>query len=186
MHLIQRLEEYTRFSKGEIRECAQLELPDLQLRDFDFSPFDLNNSYFGGGSFFCCNFEKVYLSGSNFGGSKFVSCKFNCNELVKAEWDEVIMENMEIDSIMAFRATFCESTFRNIRIKNGDFKLCNFWSAKFDKVTFENCNFEQASFTDASFSEVVFKDCILPEKFPKEGLPKQGFYVKGRMSSDTQ
>jgi len=95
MNLAEKLELYTRFSKGENNGFSKLEVEDLELVNFDFKPYDLSNSYFGGVSFTSCDLRNVHMNGSNFGGSKFISSILTNNNIVKANWDNIEIYNLD-------------------------------------------------------------------------------------------
>lgn len=49
--IIDNLIKYTAYSKGEISLECDLHYEDIEIDEVDFSPYDLNNSYFGGVTF---------------------------------------------------------------------------------------------------------------------------------------
>lgn len=82
MNLKDNLIKYMKYSKGDLSKKCSLEYENINIIEFDFSKFDLNNSFFVGVNFERCDFSNVYLSGSNFGGSILKECilKGNINK----------------------------------------------------------------------------------------------------------
>lgn len=161
MELQKKLELYTKYLHGLDNNLSMLEIEDVELNEFDFTKYDLNNGYFGGVKFISCDFTNVYLSGSNFGGSQLNACILYNNSLVKAEWDDVTMSGMKVKSLNAFRSSFIFSKFVNCNCENSNFESCNFAGANFDNVIFEGCNFKDAYFNGCTFNNVIFKNCII-------------------------
>ena len=108
------------------------------------------------------------MNGSNFGGSKFISSILTNNNIVKANWDNIEIYNIDMDNINAFRTTFMESIFNNCKISQSNFESCNFWCSHLTNITFEECNFVDACFNDTVFDKVIFRKCFLPENFMKK------------------
>ena len=74
MDIYEKLDRYTKYSFGIIKEKCDLIYEDIELDKINFSKYDLNNSTFAGVVFKECDFSGVYLSGSFFGGSIFKQC----------------------------------------------------------------------------------------------------------------
>ncbi len=161
MNLVDLLEKYKKYANGDLTSACKLEVEDEVIKDFDFSKYDLNNSYFGGVQFCDCNFSNVYLSGSNFGGSSFIRCQFNNNELVKAEWDDVTISDTVISSLKSKRSSFMYGKFTNVKILGGTFEGCMFDNSSMDNVIFEKCKISSTSFDGCTFSNVTFIDCLI-------------------------
>lgn len=110
MSLIDNLEKYTKYSKGDLTQKCSLVVYGDYIDTLDFSPYDLNNSVFAGVTFNNCDFDFVYLSGSHFGGSIFNHCRFN-NILRKANWSYISMSKTLIYNLDAFRVDFFQCRF---------------------------------------------------------------------------
>ena len=171
--LVDRLEQYTRYSKGDLSCKSDLIFEDINISQIDFSPYDLNNSYFLGVDFDECNFRNVYLSGSNFSGSSFTDCIFANNILRKAQWVFTSFLNTEVISLDAFRVQFdnvtiTESVFRNSTFFGCDFsgydegciENAEFYNCEFKQVQFKDCEFKNVRFINCSFNDTCFDDEI--------------------------
>lgn len=56
MNLLENLIKYTEYSKGDISKKCSIAYEDIEITEFDFSQFDLNNVFFGGVKFDKCIF----------------------------------------------------------------------------------------------------------------------------------
>ena len=130
MDLRNNLIKYMEYSKGDLSKKCSLEYEDIDIIEFDFSEFDLNNSCFVGVNFDKCDFTNVYLSGSNFGGSVLKECILKENVIKKAAWDDMVFEKTQILSMNTFRTTFMYGKFRE----------SNFTECHIEKCSFSNSN----------------------------------------------
>lgn len=159
MTLLENLKKYTEYSKGDLSKRCKLEYEDISIAEFDFGEFDLNNSYFGGVTFEKCIFPKVYLSGSNFGGSTFKECIFNGNQLKKACWDDIIVENSNICMNDVFRTSFMFGRFTKSNFNGCIFEKSTFEDSFFTDVNFKGCKFENVNFQNCKFENTLFEQC---------------------------
>lgn len=159
MNIIDNLIKYTAYSKGEISLECDLHYEDIEIDEVDFSPYDLNNSYFGGVTFKKCCFTKVYLSGSNFGGSIMEECVFNSNELKKSSWDDMKFIYTNFKNLDAFRTTFLYGQFKECVYEQCFFSRCLLSNSVFDNVKFVNCKFEDVNFSESIFKNVIMEKC---------------------------
>ena len=159
MNIIENLEKYTEYARGEESLKCKLEYEDIDLSNIDFSKYDLNNSFFGGVEFLLCDFSNVYLSGSNFGGSSMKECILNKNIIRKATWDDMILESMKINLMDAFRTSFMYGKFTDIIFNKCFLEKCSFANSELINVYFVECTVIDTDFTECRLEDVHFKGC---------------------------
>lgn len=162
MSLIEDLEKYTRFSKGDLTQECSLVVCDDCIDTLDFSSYDLNNSVFSGVTFNNCKFDTVYLSGSNFGGSIFKQCRFRSNILRKAEWNYISMNNTCVYNMEAFRTEFFNADLCDCLFIQCRFSMCLFCNSEdtmIRNVVFKSCVFERTELDECVFHNTTFDEC---------------------------
>jgi len=168
MNFKDNLIKYKEYSQGDISKKCIIEYEDIDILSFDFSKYDLNNSYFGGVNFEKCNFSNVYLSGSNFGGSFFKDCIFRENVINKAAWDDIVFEKTKILSMSALRTTFMFGKFQDSYFAECYFEKSSFANSEFKNVEFRECTIIDSDFTECKFEMMQFIKCKLHNvKFDK-------------------
>lgn len=172
MNLEENLINYTAYSNGDLEKKCVLQYEDETIISFDFSKYDLNNSYFGGVNFEKCNFSKVNFSGSNFGGSFFKDCIFEKNDNRKSTWDDILIDNSKVSEMDAFKSSFMYGKFNNIQFLRCDFKYNSFDGSEFVDASFKDCSINYVDFSKCKFSNVIFSGCKLENvKFDENNKP---------------
>lgn len=177
MNLMDNLIKYTEYSKGNISKKCSLEYQDIDIAEFDFSKFDLNNSLFLGVNFFKCDFTSVYLSGSNFGGSFFQECVLKENVIRKAYWDDVVFQKTKITLMNAFRTTFMYGNFQDSDFYVGHFENCFLMNSNFQNVNFIECTMIDTDFSECKFDNVQFIKCKLQNVKFDEDVENQVCFI---------
>lgn len=177
MNLMDNLIKYTEYSKGDISKKCSLEYEDIDITEFDFSKFDLNNSFFGGVKFDKCDFSNVYLSGSNFGGSFLKECILKENVINKATWDDMIFEKTKILSMNAFRTTFMYGKFQDSDFSKCYFEKCLLTNSDFKNVYFRGCTIIDIDFTECKLDNVQFIGCKLENVKFDENIDNQAVFI---------
>lgn len=172
MNFEENLINYTAYSNGDLEKKCNLQYEDETIISFDFSKYDLNNSYFGGVTFEKCVFSNVYLSGSNFGGSFLKDCILENNDNRKSIWDDIMIDNSKISEMDAFKSSFMYGKFHNIQFVRCNFEFNNFDGSEFMNVSFIDCNVNCVDFSECKFSNVIFSGCKLENvKFDDNNKP---------------
>lgn len=159
MNLRDNLIKYTEYAKGDLSKKCSLEYEDIDIIGFDFSKFDLNNSFFCGVNFEKCDFSNVYLSGSNFGGSFLKECILKENINKKSTWDDMTFEKTKILSMNAFRTTFMCGRFQDSNFSQCYIEKCLLSNSEFKNVTFMECTIIDTDFEECKFNNVQFISC---------------------------
>lgn len=168
------LAKYTAYSLGDLSKKCVLEIQNEKIENFDFSEYDLNNSFFVDVEFDSCNFKGVYLSGSFFCGSSLRDCILEDNTLRKAEWNAMTFQQTTIKRLDAFRTSFRSNTFQKCVFRDCKIGVkCSFWNSDLVDVFFDNCVFEWAFLEAVRYTKVRFRNCQfidteLPEGFDVE------------------
>lgn len=177
MDLRDNLIKYMKYSKGDLSKKCSLEYEDIDITGFNFSNFDLNNSFFGGVHFNKCDFSNVYLSGSNFGGSFLKECILKENIIKKAAWDDMVFENTEILLMNAFRTTFMYGRFQESNFSQCQIERCSLSNSDFKNVYFRECTIIDTDFMECKLNNVHFVKCRLENVKFDENVDKQGLFI---------
>lgn len=154
------LAKYTAYSLGDLSKKCVLEIQNEKIESFDFSKYDLNNSFFVDVEFDSCNFKGVYLSGSFFCGSSLRDCVLEDNTLRKAEWNAMTFWQTTIKRLDAFRTSFMRDIFQHCVFQDCKIGVkCSFSLSNFEDVFFDNCVFEWAFLYKARYTNVRFRNC---------------------------
>lgn len=178
MDLKNNLIKYMEYSKGDLSKKCSLEYEDIDIIGFDFSKFDLNNSFFGGVNFDECDFSNVYLSGSNFGGSFLKECILKENVIKKATWDDMVFEKTKILSMNAFRTTFMYGRFQESNFTECHIEKCSFSNSDFQNVCFRECAIIDTDFTECKLDNVQFIRCKLDNVKFDENVDNQPIIIE--------
>lgn len=176
MNLMDDLIKYTEYSSGNESKKCILEYEDINIEGFDFSKFDLNNSFFCGVNFDKCNFSNVYLSGSNFGGSFLKECILKENIINKATWDDMIFEKTKILSMNAFRTTFMYGKFQDTDFLECHLEKCSLTNSDFKNVYFRGCIIIDTDFMECKLDNVKFIGCKLDNVKFDENVDTQALF----------
>lgn len=163
MDLLDSLKKYTEFSMGMSNEMCELIYEDTCFEDVIFTGYDLNNSKFLEVQFNKCNFSKVYMSGASLCGSLFNKCVFEDNIFKKGMADHARFLKSDIKGMDAFRSSFYETKFEDMKISDSLIKNCHLGRAKFMNVIFENTDLSKTNFNNSVFNKVIFKNCFFAD-----------------------
>lgn len=178
MDLSENLIKYMEYSKGDLSKKCSLEYEDIDIIGFDFSKFDLNNSFFCGVNFEKCDFSNVYLSGSNFGGSFLKECTLKENINKKSTWDDMTFEKTKIISMNAFRTTFMYGRFHDSIFSECHIEKCLLSNSDFNNVCFRECTIIDTDFTECKFDNVRFISCKFDNVKFDENVDNQTIFIK--------
>lgn len=176
MNLKDNLIKYMKYSKGDLSKKCSLEYENINIIEFDFSKFDLNNSFFVGVNFERCDFSNVYLSGSNFGGSILKECILKGNINKKSTWDDMTFKKTKILLMNAFRTTFMYGKFQNSNFEECHIEKCLLSNSCFENMWFRKCTIIDTDFTRCKFENVQFINCTFENiQFDKNSWKKIKF-----------
>ena len=161
MDLLKDLQKLTDYHKG-IGEKFELAYDNIEIKNIEFTGYDISYSWFTNTLFNECNFTNVDLDSAWLCSSIFESCKFENNSFIKGNADDAEFRSSDFKEMNAFRTTFLDSKFGNMNIFNSSFKYCGFLSTILN-VTFENTDLTGVNFDDSSFQSVTFKGCYFED-----------------------
>lgn len=168
MNFEEELKAFSKYCRGESKQECKLEYEDINVENFNFTGYELNDSIFVDVRFIKCNFDSVYCSRSNFSGSELENCIFINNQLQKATWDYVIARETSFYNLKAFRTDFLDIILDNCKFENCCFTKCNFTrleEGEIKKVIFKTCSFDAVSFKACKFKDVIFEECTFKDTF---------------------
>lgn len=135
------------------------DLSDIHFEFVNFKDYDFNNLHLLGTIFEFCVLDNVYLSGTNLGGASFINSRLKNNKIVKAEWNNLIIHNSNLEHIFNFRTDMIQSDISNTSFKHSVFGKMSFSNSSLKNVIFDHCMFSGVDFNDCNMDNVSFVSC---------------------------
>ena len=101
----------------------------------------------------------------NLFGLQLLDGRMEREEFLRCSMGNTRFERMELSGVRFCSVAFMGSVWRNVTIKKGKFKNCNFRGMCFiesviEKTTFQGCVFDKMDMKEVTMSKVVFVDCV--------------------------
>lgn len=113
----------------------------------------------------------------NLDENKFQNFENVKRDLREEDFDNVVINSIELEHASFHKAEFFESNFKNVKSFFTDYSY-----AKFIACSFEDCKFIRDRFWNAEFQNCEFRNCLVMDSNMREAIFEDCSFTKMKMS----